>query len=316
MSVEIWSEKYRPQTLDEYVWRDQTMRQKFEEWLRDGSIPHLLLSGKSGLGKTSLAKLILKLLGVPSGDILEIPASRHRGIEEIQERIMGFVQSYPMIDNPTATKFVILDEADSLSLHSQKFLRSEFDIYQATTRFILTCNHVNKIMPAVAGRCQQFHFEALDQEDFVLRLTDILGKEQVEYELDDLVEYINQSYPDLRKCIGLVQKSVIRGKLHPVVTADTKVDDYLITAIEMFRDHRHLDARKLIVENASIEEYPDIFRFLYQNIELWGDSQDEQDDALIIIRDGIFKSNFVSDQEINMSATIAELVRLTRKSHE
>lgn len=313
MTAKLWVEKYRPTTLDDYVWRDLTMREKFEEFLSHGALPHLLLSGKSGLGKTSLAKLMLKLLGIPDGDILTIYASRERKIDEIQERIMNFVKTYPMIDNPTGMKYVLLDEADAMSQQSQKFLRSEMENFTDTTRFILTCNYPQKIMPAILSRCQQFHFEALKQEDFVVRLQAILVEENINFEVNDLVDFIDGTYPDLRKCINLIEQSCVNGNLRPLNKEDSNVHDYMFEAIELFKARQHSTARKMIVSQASVEEYPEIFRFLYNNLDLWSEEQDTQDDALIIIRDGMYKHNFCADSEINLSATIAELVRLGRK---
>ena len=313
MSIELWVDKFIPQTLDEYVWRDPAMRTKFEEYLREGGMPHLLLSGRAGLGKTSLAKLMLRLLGVPEGDILVIKASTIRKVDDFQDRVIGFVQTYPMIENEHGIKYILLDEADALSHMSQKFLRSEMESFSATARFIFTCNYPQKIEPAILSRLQQFHFEALDMENFIVRVSSVLDRENVRYDLDHLVEYIDVAYPDLRKCIGLVQQNTVGGELQPKPKVDKKSLDWMIDAVAMFKKHQHTAARKMIVQQASVEEYPDVFRFLYQNLDLFGETQDQQDDALVIIRDGLYKHNFVADPEINLSACIVECCRLTRK---
>lgn len=313
LSIQLWVDKYIPASIEQYVWRDSAMRRKFEEYLAEGAMPHVLFSGRAGLGKTSLAKLMLKLLGVPSGDILIIKASNLRRVEELQEKIMGFVQTYPMIENINGIKYILLDEADSLSHLSQKFLRSEMESYSSTARFIFTCNYPQKIEPAILSRCQQFHFEALDMENFIIRVASILDDETVTYDIDHLVEYIDEAYPDLRKCIGLVQKNTIAGTLEQKPKADSRSTDWLFDAVGLFKSNRHGDARKMIIAQASVDEYPDIFRWMYNNLELWGATQDQQDDALIIIRDGLYKSSFVGDAEINLSATFAQLMQLTRK---
>ncbi len=311
MSIEVWSEKYRPQTLDEYVWRDPTMRRKFETWLEQGVLPDLILSGRAGTGKTSLVKLLLKLLGVPEGDILTIKASRERQVDKIEARITGFVQTYPMMENEHGIKYVFLDEADSMSHLSQKFLRSEMDHYKATTRFIFTLNYINRMEPAIISRCQHFHFEALSQDEFLVRVADVLAAEKVTYEPEHLVEYIGMTYPDLRKCIGVLDQNTIRGVLQPKPRADEANRDYLIDAIAMFKSRRFGEARKLIISQTVADEYPDVFRWLYQNLELWG-SEEQQDEALIVIRDGLYKHSFVADAEINLSATISQLAQLLR----
>lgn len=312
MSIQLWVDRYIPNTLEEYVWRDQSMRRKFEEYISDGAMPHLLFSGRAGLGKTSLAKLMLKLLGVPEGDILIVKASSVRTVDLFQDKIMGFVQTYPMIENENGIKYILLDEADSLSHMSQKFLRSEMESFSATARFIFTCNYPQKIEPAILSRCQQFHFEALDMENFIIRVSSILDDEQVSYDLDHLVEYIDDAYPDLRSCIGLVQKNTVAGTLQAKPKADGKNTDWLFDAVELFKKNQHTAARKMIVAQASADEYPDVFRWMYNNLDLWGDTQDRQDDALVIIRDGLYKCGAIADQEINLSATFCELIRLTR----
>ena len=312
MSVYLWAEKYRPARLADYVWRDPDMKAKFKEWITEGALPNLLLSGKSGLGKTSLLKMCLNELGVPSGDVLEINASRERKVDDIQDRILSFAATYPMIDNPHGLKYVLLDEADSMSPLAQKFLRAEIDNYHKTTRFLFTCNYPSKIIPALIGRCQQFHFEALDQSEFVVRLGAILEAEKIEYQIDTLLPFIEETYPDLRKCINLVQQSAVGRELRPLQKNDGKADDYILTAIEHFKAKRFNEGRKLIVSQASVEEYPDVYRFLYQNLDLWGD-QSAQDAALLIIRDGLYKHTLICDPEINLSAVILELCNIGQK---
>lgn len=311
MSINLWVDKFIPNNMDEYVWRDAAMRRKFEEFIANGGMPHLLLAGRAGLGKTSLLKLMLKMLGVPDGDILFIKASNVRGIDEVQTRVMGFVQTFPMLENEHGLKYIILDEADMLSPQSQKFLRSEMESFSSTARFLLTCNYPQKIDPAILSRCQKFFFEAIDMESFIVRVSDILDAENVKYDLDHLVEYIDASYPDLRDCIGSVELNTVGGVLQPKPKSDSKSMDWLVDAVALFKKNQHTAARKMIIAQATVEEYPDVYRFLYQNLELFGD-QDQQDDALVIIRDGLYKHSLVADPEINLAATIVQCARLAR----
>lgn len=134
---DMWVEKYRPKTLDEYVWRDPAQRAKAEEWINSGVLPHLMLSGVSGTGKTSLAELLLRMLGIPSGDILKINASRERKVEDIQSKIINFVSTWAL--GPTGVKYILLDEADSMSSLAQRLLRGEMENYSDVCRFIITC---------------------------------------------------------------------------------------------------------------------------------------------------------------------------------
>ena len=220
MSIKLWYEKHRPTTLDEYVWRDQRMREKVEEWLSQGGLPHLLLSGTSGTGKTSLALLILKLLNIPPEDLLKIPASRERKIEDLQDKITSFINGWAF--NPSGLKYILLDEADKLSQLAQGMLRNEMGA--ETCRFIFTCNYPSKIIPALHGRLQEIKFSSLDQDSFINRIVNVLLAENVKFEPEVLMTYTDRIYPcHLRKCIGLLQQNTINGVLNPLRENDDGV---------------------------------------------------------------------------------------------
>lgn len=310
MSNTPWVEKYRPTTFDQYVWRDDAMKDKAKQWIAQGALPHLILSGRAGTGKTSLAKMLLKELQIPAGDILYINASHERKVEDLEDRVLGFIKTYAMFDNPTGIKYVLLDEADSLSPLSQRFLRAEMETYSKTARFLMTANHKEKISAPIHSRSQAYHFDALGKEEFVNKVVEILDKEKVAWDIDVLQQYIEAAYPDLRKCINLLEQGDVSGTLGPLKSEDAGEAEYLLVVVDMFKQRRFTEARKLIVEQAGVEEYPDLFRFMYRNLSLWGSTEAQQDEALIVIRDGLYKHNFVADPEINLSATIAELARI------
>lgn len=307
---ELWTEKYRPKTLDEYVWRDATQRAKVEEWLKDGVLPHLMLSGAAGTGKTSLAELLLRVLAIPQGDILRINASKERKVEDIQSRIVNFVSTWAL--GPTGVKYVLLDEADAMSPMAQRLLRGEMETYADVCRFLLTNNYPQKIIPALHSRCQGFQFEAIDRDDFTARIGEILVKEDVAFEIEDLLAHVAATYPDLRKCINNVQQATRGGALHPPSADSDGGKDYLVEMASLFKAGKTLAARKLITEQAQVEEYPDIYRWLYRNLDLWGATEDERDDALLVIRRGLVNHGLVCDPEINLAACIVELARLSR----
>lgn len=307
----LWTEQYRPKTLDQYVWRDPAQRAKVEEWVKEGVLPHLMLTGGPGTGKTSLAEMMLRVMGIPSGDILKINASRERKIEDIQNKVINFVSTWALGDS--GVKYVILDEADSMSPLAQKLLRGEMETYSDGCRFILTANYPAKIIPALHSRCQGFHFEAMDRDDFTARVGEILVTEDVNFEVDDLLAHVDASYPDLRKCIGNVSQSTQGGKLSPPTADSEGTKDYLTEMTALFKAGRTLEARKLIVEQAQVEEYPDIYRYLYKNLDLWGDAEDQQDDALLVIRRGLVNHALVCDPEINLAACLVELCRIQKQ---
>lgn len=308
--MELWTEKYRPKTLDEYVWRDPQQRAQVEAWLKQGALPHLLLSGVQGSGKTSLALLMLRLLKVQSGDILEVNASRERNADVVQTKILNFCTTWALGD----MKYVLLDEADSMSPLAQRILRGEMEKYADSVRFILTCNYPNKIIPALHSRCQGFHFEALNLDEFTVRIANILTNEGVALETEEDIEVLNQyvelTHPDLRKCINLLQQSVDSGKIRPPVKKDSGGKDWLYDMANMFRAGQLIEARKLVVAQAQPEEYGDIYRFFYQNLDLWGDDDAQQNEALLVIRKGLVNHGLVADVEINLAATIVELTKI------
>lgn len=305
MSVELWTEKYRPKTFDEYVWRDAAMRAKFEQMVADRAMPHLLLEGVAGTGKTSLAYLMLNQIGIPKGDILYINATRERKIEDIQTKIIGFVGSWALGD--TGIKYIILDEADAMSPLAQRLLRGEMETYHRECRFILTCNYAAKIIPAVHSRCQTFTFKTLDRDDFVARVGEILVTENVAFTVENLLALVEATYPDMRKCINLAQQSVLDGTLQEPRVEQAAAKDYLVEMANLFRAGRTNEARKLIIAQAQFEEYPDIYRFLYRNLEFWGTTEDQQDNALLIIRKGLVNHTIAADPEINLAAVLVEL---------
>jgi replication factor C small subunit len=299
---ELWVEKYRPNKVDGYVFRDAGQKKQILTWIKDGSIPHLLLSGSPGIGKTTLAKLLLHELEIPEYDILEMNASRERGISEVRDRITNFIQMMPF----GPFKVVLLDEADYLTPEAQAAMRGVMEEYSNTSRFILTCNHPNKIIPAIHSRCQQMHFASIDQTEFTARVATILVEEGIEFDLDTLDTYVKVTYPDLRKCINFVQQNCQDNRLIGAKESDAGTADYRIQMVELFKAGKIGEARKVVCGNARPEEMEDVYRWLYDNVSVFGDEA-TQDKAILIIKQGLVDHALVMDPEINLAATMIRL---------
>jgi DNA polymerase III delta prime subunit len=305
--MELWVEKYRPKTISEYVFKDDAQQRRVKSWIKEGSIPHLLLSGSAGIGKTTLAKVLLNELGIEDYDVLEINASRENDVDTVRNKITNFVQMIPF----GPFKVVLLDEADYLSLNSQAILRGLMETYSSTARFILTCNYPNKIIPALHSRCQGFHVDKTDQTEFTARVATILVTENIEFELDTLDTYVKLSYPDLRKCINLVQQNITENKeLASPTAGDSDSSDYKIEMVELFKAGKIQAARKLLCGKARPEEIPDIYTWLYQNLDLLGETEEQKDSAVLIIKQGLVDHVSLIDPEIGLAAVLIKLSRL------
>lgn len=303
---ELWVEKYRPTTVDEYVFVDEAQKRQVQTWIKEKTIPHLLLSGSAGIGKTTLAKVLLNEIGIESYDLLEINASRTNSVDDVRDTITSFIQMIPF----GPFKCVLLDEADYLTLNGQAVLRGLMETYSAHSRFILTCNYPNRIIPAIHSRCQGFHVLKTDQIEFTARAATILVTENVEFDIDTLDTFVKLSYPDLRKCINLLQQNVVEGKLVSPSAGENESADYKLEMIDLFKAGNIQGARKLLCSRARPEEMEEIYRWCYDNIELFGDTEEKKDSAIIILKQGLVDHTICADGEINLSATLAKLARL------
>lgn len=304
MAKDLWVEKYRPTDISTYVFRDEAQRKQVQNWIDDGGIPHLLFSGSPGTGKTTLAKVLINELKVEKNDVLYINASRDNGVEMIRKRISAFSETMPWGE----FKVILLDEADHISPEGQAALRGVMEQYHASVRFILTCNYPNMIIPALHSRCQGFHIEQLDQNDFTLRVGEILADNKVAFDIETLDAMVRANYPDLRKTINTVQMTIVDNNLvMPDDNANTS--EWRIKMVELFKAGKIQEARKLIIKSARADEYNDIFTWLYKNLDLYTKDDFQYDSCVLAIREGMIKHTQVADPEINLSATLIEISR-------
>lgn len=302
--MELWVDKYRPKSLDQYVWANAEMRHTVEGWLAQRALPHCLFAGHHGAGKTSLALLLLDLLGIPVIDLLRVNASRVRKVEELQDRIMGFIDAW--VSNDTGFKYIFLDEADRLSPYAQDMLRAEIENYE-DCRFILTCNEPRKIIGPLHSRLQEIRFTTLNKGQFTERAAEVMFQESVQFDVKTLMTYVDALYPDLRKCLGTLQQNSRDGVLAAPSARPESTIDCLPTVFNLFKTGRHNEARRLLIEQIDPDNYVDVFRQLYANLNALGIPPALQDRALLAIRDALVNHSLVADPEINMAACLAEI---------
>lgn len=306
MKNALWVERYRPSTIGDYVFVDDRQREQVESWIKEGICPQLLISGPAGTGKTTLAKVLINELGIEDYDTLIINASRENGVDIIRQKISTFAQTMPF----GKYKIVLLDEADYASANFQAALRNDMETYSDTVRFILTCNYEYKIIPALReSRCFKFPIAKPDMTEFTTRVATILIKEDIAFDLDVLDTYVRSSYPDLRKCLNLLQNNSKSGTLKQPTVESGEDDAVLLSAVELFKAGKITEARQMLVQFTSLHptRTEDLCKWAYDNLDLWGSSSERKDASIIIIRNTLANLPLVGIPEISIAAMLAEL---------
>jgi DNA polymerase III delta prime subunit len=252
-----------------------------------------------------MAKLLINEIDIQDADVLEVNASRETGIDFIRDKIVPFISTIAW----GAFKIVLLDEADRLSPNAQDSLKGIIEEYSSFARFILTCNSPNKIVPALHSRCQQFHFTKLDLTEYTARAATILVQENIDFDLPTLDLYVSAAYPDLRKCINLLQQHTSNGKLHAPTKEDVGTMEWKFDMVSLFNAGKIREGRKLLCGKIRGDEMEEVYTWLYNHLEIFGDN-DKQDRAILIIKQGAVDHSLVSDPEINLAATLVKLSML------
>lgn len=295
MQHTLWTEKYRSQTLDQYIGNTE-LKTTISSWITKNDIPHLLLYGKAGTGKTTLAKLITLNIDC---DMMYINASDENGIDTIRDKVKSFASTSTF----RPLKVVILDESDYLTINAQASLRNVIETFSAKTRFILTCNYVERIIEPLQSRCQAFKIETLSKKDIAIHLTYILQQENTEYDLNDIAQIINTYYPDIRKIINVTQQHSIDGKL-TLTAVSTKFD--ISAVIKLIKSsNAFASVRQYLVDN-NISDFEPMYRALYDELG--------KDNGMITmtLADYQFKHATVVDKEINFMACIASIINIIK----
>ena len=298
-------EKYRSKDLNEYVGNEH-IKKTIEQYLGQNDIQNLIFYGPAGTGKTTLAKLIVNNLNC---DYLYINASDERGIETIRDKVSGFASTASF----KPLKVVILDEADFLTIQAQASLRNVIETFSRTTRFIMTCNYVERIIDPLQSRCQVLKIIPPSKKEVAVHLAKIMAYEAIVYDLEDVKTIVNQYYPDLRKCLNTIQLSIItNGKGSKYLQIDKSV---LVSSNYMTQVLKELSNAKpkwreirQIIANANVSDFEELYRYLYDNAHVYASGREGM--VAIYINEYSYQSNFRIDKEINCLALIQKLIEL------
>ena len=297
MANSLLNEKYRPLSLDKFV-GNENLKKTIQQFLNQNDIVNMLLYGGAGTGKSTLAKLIVHNLDC---DSLLINASDERGIETIRDKVQGFAS----VASFKPLKVVILDEADFLTIQAQASLRNIIETFSRTTRFIMTCNYVERIIDPLQSRCQVLKIIPPTKKDVAKHLAGILDQESIEFEINDLVPLVNQYYPDLRKCINTIQLSTQDNilKLDQSILVSSNYINKVITALS--NKSKFNDIRQIIAD-ANVDDFDELFRALYDKSSEYLPNMEGT--AAILINEHQYKANFRIDKEINIMSLIQNLI--------
>jgi len=299
----LFVEKYRSKTLDEYVGNNQ-LKQIIHQYLKNNDLQNLLLYGTPGTGKTTLAKLIVNNFDC---DYLYINASDERGIDTIRDKVQGFASSASF----KPIKIIILDEADFLTIQAQASLRNIIETYSRTTRFILTCNYLERIIDPLQSRCQVLKITPPSKKEVAQHISIILEQENVNYELEDLALVVNKHYPDIRKILNTCQVNNVEGtlKIDKTVLASNSYKDGVLKELKSPSKSSFKNIRQILADS-NLDDFEEIYRFLYDNLDEYGNSDLAKAMIVIEIESYMYHANFRIDKEINTMALICAILKI------
>ncbi len=301
----LWVEKYRPKSLDTYIGNEH-LKSKVKVYLESGDLPHLLLYGRAGTGKTTLAKLLVNNIEC---DYLYINASDENSVDTVRNKVRGFASTMGFKD----FKIIILDECDYITPNAQAALRNVMETFSKHCRFILTCNFVERIIDPIQSRCQPFQIVPPSRKEVAVHLNNILKQEKVEFKMDDVATLVNGGYPDIRRVINFAQRQVVDGKLsidqNNLVATDLNVNVFSTQVVNVLKTQNKKDAfvtvRKMLGDN-QISDFADVFRLLYDEVDNYGKGHVAE--CILTIAKYQLSDAQVVDKEINAMAMLIELL--------
>ena len=305
MKNSLFVEKYRPVNIDNYV-GNESIKNTVKKYINQNDIQNLLFYGPAGTGKTTLAKLIVKNIDC---DFLYINASDERGIETIRDKVAGFASTASF----KSIKVVILDEADFLTIMAQASLRNVIETFSRSTRFILTCNYVERIIDPIQSRCQTLKIVPPSKEDIIEHLVKILTKENISFDSPDVISVVNSNYPDVRKMLNIIQMSTVDGGQNDFylrIDKDVIVSSNYMNKVldELKKSRPDWKSIRQIIINANVSDFEVFYRFLYDNASEYLNGKEGM--VAIHVNEYSYQANFRIDKEINIMALISKLIEL------
>jgi len=297
----LFVEKYRPDTLQGYVGNEHII-EKVKIYIENEDVPHLLLYGQAGTGKTTLAKIITNQIDC---DVMYINASDENNVDTVRDKIRGFASSMGF----RKWKIIILDESDYLTPNAQAALRNLMETFSKTTRFILTCNYVEKIIDPIQSRCQTFGITPPSKKEVAIRLKEILDLEGVQYEMSDLAILVNSGYPDIRRVLNGAQRQVVKGvlKIDKQSTVQANYMDEVLNILKSNGSVKELFTKvRQVIADSKVKDYTPFYRFLYDNVDDYANGK--VGNTILKIADGQYKDASVVDKEINVMAMLLEIL--------
>lgn len=300
----LWVERYRPQRLEDYVGNEHIL-EKVKIYIENEDVPHLLLYGQAGTGKTTLAKIITNQIDC---DVMYINASDENNVDTVRDKIRGFASSMGF----RKWKVIILDESDYLTPNAQAALRNLMETFSKSTRFILTCNYVEKIIDPIQSRCQTFAITPPSKKEVAKRLFDILTTEGVKFQPEDLAVLVNSGYPDIRRVLNAAQRQVVDGKLKIDKTSMIQAN-YMDECLKVLKSDSDTKTKftkiRQIIADSKVKDFTSFFKFLYDNVDEF--AGEHVGEVIVKLADAQYKDAFVTDREINVMATILGIIEFT-----
>jgi len=312
MLKSLWPIKHRPATIEDYIFQNDSHKTLIEKFIAEKSFPHLLFSGHRGGGKTALAYILKDAVGIYDTDFLQLNASDENSVDTIRHRVKNHIS----IGSYSPFKVVFLDEADYLTKNAQAVLRNMMEEYSENARFILTCNHANKIIPELKSRCQELVFgRGIDKNQMLEIGAKILSKEKIKVKnIETLDAYLEMAYPDFRKFIVLLEQNSVNGELQEEIIQNSQNIDFLLELVE-YLDSDEQDittVRTLLSANVADNEWEEVYRFIYEHLHEIPKFSDQEKwkKGIVIVSEHLYRNTMVADPEINFASCYIRLTEL------